>query len=187
MDNQKNNTGLIVLVIVLFLLVLGLGGYIVYDKVLNSKEAPENETTNDVVEEEKLPEWVEYLLNQDISSIVVNKNNPDDPINACPEPVEITKDQLKQILKEMTGGTLIKFIDYAGGFAGPCGDKITIKYGSDKELIFQIDSWIITKDENLLALVEKEKYTAKTQHSEVDIEDLFKYDWDYTYVYTLLG
>lgn len=35
---EKKNTGLIVLVIVLFVAVLGLGGFIVYDKVLNTKD-----------------------------------------------------------------------------------------------------------------------------------------------------
>ena len=33
---EKKNTGLIVLVVVLSLLVVGLGGYIVYDKILNN-------------------------------------------------------------------------------------------------------------------------------------------------------
>ena len=44
MEKEKNNNGLIALVIVLFLLVLGLGGYIVYDKVLSN----DNETINNV-------------------------------------------------------------------------------------------------------------------------------------------
>lgn len=35
---EKKNTGLIVLIIVLSLLVLGLGGYIVYDKVLSKED-----------------------------------------------------------------------------------------------------------------------------------------------------
>lgn len=44
LKNQKNNSGLIALVIVLFLLVLGLGGYLLYDKVLSSKTiAPIND------------------------------------------------------------------------------------------------------------------------------------------------
>ncbi len=48
MENQKNNSGLIALVIVLFLLVLGLGGYIIYDKVLSTKETHiEDNSTND--------------------------------------------------------------------------------------------------------------------------------------------
>ena len=39
MEQEKSkNNGLIMLVVILFLLVLGLGGYIVYDKVLSNKE-----------------------------------------------------------------------------------------------------------------------------------------------------
>jgi len=47
LENQKNNGGLIALVIVLCLLVLGLGGYIFYDKVLSNKEpVGENDDNN---------------------------------------------------------------------------------------------------------------------------------------------
>ena len=44
MEKEKNNGGLIALVIILFLLVLVLGGYIVYDKVLSKSETPNNPT-----------------------------------------------------------------------------------------------------------------------------------------------
>ena len=49
MEQEKNNKGVIALVVVLCLIVLGLGGYIVYDKVLCSKEnpTPENNITSD--------------------------------------------------------------------------------------------------------------------------------------------
>lgn len=58
MEKEKNNGGLIALVIVLFLLVLGLGGYIVYDKVLspsnnknlNGNDTNENATNTTVTE-----------------------------------------------------------------------------------------------------------------------------------------
>ena len=46
MENKKNNNGLIALVIVLCLLVLGLGGYIVYDKVLSNKTLEGNNTNS---------------------------------------------------------------------------------------------------------------------------------------------
>ena len=46
MENQKNNGGLVVLVIILCLLVLGMGGYIVYDKILSNNETPANETND---------------------------------------------------------------------------------------------------------------------------------------------
>lgn len=46
---EKKNTGLVVLVIILFLLVVGLSGFIVYDKVLSSdkKESSSKENIND--------------------------------------------------------------------------------------------------------------------------------------------
>ena len=47
---KKNNGGLIALIIVLFLLILGLGGYIVYDKVITGKDNnQDNNTSNDYV------------------------------------------------------------------------------------------------------------------------------------------
>ena len=54
--NQENN-GLIVLVVILCLMVLGLGGYIAYDKVLNNNSTKQNDNTqsstanNNVVDE----------------------------------------------------------------------------------------------------------------------------------------
>ena len=45
---EKKNTGLIVLVVVLSLLVVGLGGYIVYDKMLDkSVNDTDNKGKND--------------------------------------------------------------------------------------------------------------------------------------------
>jgi len=65
---EKKNTGLIVLVVVLSLLVVGLGGFIIYDKVLNENNDKvdknnNNSTTTDTSTEKycnycgaKLPE-----------------------------------------------------------------------------------------------------------------------------------
>ena len=38
MEEKKNNNGLIVLIIILSVCVLGLGGYVIYDKVFSKKE-----------------------------------------------------------------------------------------------------------------------------------------------------
>ena len=57
---EKKNTGLIVLVIILSLLVVGLGGFIVYDKVLSNNEVENNDNTD---------------LNDDINSDVENNDN----------------------------------------------------------------------------------------------------------------
>ena len=50
MEKEKKNNGLIVLVIILSLLVLGLGGYIFYDKVYNEEDIDTNEINNDINE-----------------------------------------------------------------------------------------------------------------------------------------
>ena len=44
---EKKNTGLIVLVVILSLLVVGLGGYIVYDKVLSKEDSNINNDVKD--------------------------------------------------------------------------------------------------------------------------------------------
>ena len=47
MEEKKNNKGLVWLIVVLIILVLGLIGYIVYDKVLSTeKEHINNESTS---------------------------------------------------------------------------------------------------------------------------------------------
>ena len=53
MENKKSNAGLIVLIIILILMVMCLGGYIVYDKFLSDTFKPK-ETKKEIKKEEKL-------------------------------------------------------------------------------------------------------------------------------------
>lgn len=46
---KKNNSGLYIFLVILILIVIGLGGYIVYDKVLNKNDI--NNSNDDLVEE----------------------------------------------------------------------------------------------------------------------------------------
>lgn len=46
MEERKNNTGLIVLITVLVMLVLGMGAFIIYDKVINKINEPNSEENN---------------------------------------------------------------------------------------------------------------------------------------------
>lgn len=48
MENKKSSKGLYVVIAILCVLILLLGGYIVYDKVLNDEKTPVNNTTNNV-------------------------------------------------------------------------------------------------------------------------------------------
>lgn len=56
---EKKNTGLVVLVIILCLVVLGLGGYIVYDKVLNKPVDTEVKEDDNIVNEQN--ESIDYV------------------------------------------------------------------------------------------------------------------------------
>lgn len=72
MENNKNSKGLIVLVIILIICILGLGGYIVYDKILNkTTQATDNtksSTTKPINNESEYDKITSY-------DITLNSNN----------------------------------------------------------------------------------------------------------------
>ena len=197
MENQKSNSGLIALVIVLFLLVLGLGGYIVYDKVLSSRENSTNDTTNDVpsdntIEEKQLPEWAEYLLNQNITDIIYKKGkfeyDEKTGKSFCTPEKEMTKEQLKNVLIKMTEADLKKYED-SSGRGGPCWIGIVVNYNNTKFEIYGNDAiFIEDNDEYIMSLFEKEEYTLVTaENKNNDTKGYYYYNWDYSYIDTLLG
>ena len=55
---EKKNTGLIVLVVILCLLVGGLGGYIICDKVINK----DNDIDNNVVKDIRINKKIMYMM-----------------------------------------------------------------------------------------------------------------------------
>ena len=191
-ENVKNYKALI---IVLILIIIGLGGYIVYDKVLINKEAPINEPSNnvpsnDTAVEEKLPEWAEYLLKQNISSIVVNNRTctiDDDGMHESSE--QLTVDQLRKVLAEVTKTKLTKY-KVVTGFGGPCLTNIKVKYNDSKEFELFLYKYIFVErtDSEIITLLEKENYTyiEDTPNPE-STQVMFEYDWDGKYLDTLLG
>lgn len=50
MENQKNNKGLVVLLVIFIILTLVLGGFILYDKVLSDKNSDVNNNSNSVTD-----------------------------------------------------------------------------------------------------------------------------------------
>ena len=72
MEEKKNNKGLIWLIVILIILVLGLVGYIVYDKLVleNTKEKNTISTTTTTIESEKIKN--KFTLN---NFPTVNDNN----------------------------------------------------------------------------------------------------------------
>ena len=65
MERERNNTGLVVAVTVLTMLVLGLAGFIVYDKVINNntKEPNNNEVNNNLDNNGDDVTYINYDLN----------------------------------------------------------------------------------------------------------------------------
>lgn len=193
-EKTKNNTGVIILLI---LIILGLVGYIVYDKALSNKEVCEtnemeqeenNETIKNDTEESILPKWAQYILEQNISKITVKRgiNGYLDPAVGCPEDKQITKEELKQILEKMTIGKLTKHLD-TGGFGGPCLTDIIIEYNDNKKTELFLYKFIVTKDKNVLSLLELEDYIQDNKRNSAmdDPYTLFEYDWDTSFVETL--
>lgn len=80
---EKRNRGLIITICILFLCVLGLGGYIVYDKVFDSKNANESTKTNDVTNPTGKTDTIDEILNKKYKEFVINYN---DKQNNC-EPI----------------------------------------------------------------------------------------------------
>ena len=98
MEDNKKNTGLVVLVIVLIICIFGLLGYIVFDRVLSNKIGNDNDVTttkttsttkvinaNDITQkslEECNYESCEIYKSSDVSIMLKNINRNDDFINA---------------------------------------------------------------------------------------------------------
>lgn len=77
---EKKNTGLIILVIILSLLVVGLGGFIVYDKVLSNDKVEDNNEVNGCVNNnitnnnsQNTQEYVGYIKPEEHVEIEENK------------------------------------------------------------------------------------------------------------------
>lgn len=73
MKNNKNSKGLIVLVIILIICILGLGGYIVYDKMLN-KPTPTTDNTKSSTTNSTKKNQNNYINNNTTEDIKKNFN-----------------------------------------------------------------------------------------------------------------
>lgn len=175
-----------IIIIILSIIVLYLGGYITYDKMHNNNQVENNNNSEEIdsnsnKDNENLPKWAKYLLEQNITEIeVVNRTCTveNDKINESSE--TITKEQLENILTKMTESKLIKH--YYGGMGGPCLGDITIKYNNQEVSLF-LFKYIRTNDEKINTYLEEENYEIKKDY---ESDYLFMYDWNPTYLDTIL-
>lgn len=200
MKNEKQSTGLIITVVVLVMLLLFGGclfalssmGYLSFD----NSSVKEDSDTNDNVDEKddqnetsKLPEWANYLLEQNITEITyetgINEYNEITNTEECAPAKTLTKEQLKDILLKMTESKLKKYD--AGGFGGPCWGGIVVKYNNQEFKIY-MSKHIVTdgNDSKIIALLEKENYILDNQIITEEPMWIYEYDWDTSYIDTLL-
>ncbi len=164
---KGNNRKKAIIAILLFVLVLSwLIVFIFFcdkkeDKPTNQNNQQEKTSDN---EDTTLPQWVNYILKQNISKVGYDTENGWK---------DITRDQLKGYLKKLTTDySLYKEKDYDGGCGGPyCG--LDIEYGNKKITIYSGTIHFENyngkeKDNELLALLEKEKYTIDNSESNYD-------------------
>ena len=170
-----------IIIVMLAIMVIGLSGYIAYDKLLNQKEISENqekennneneennyETNN---EQEDNITWYDYLLEQEFVSASLQVCTIDDKYvygkesDWQPNPGtgrDITKDELKRILttiKESEGiNTLIGEVVKGYGYAAPaCVDELNYRYiHKGKEYSFKLadETTIITEDQDFIKVL----------------------------------
>lgn len=136
MENEKSkNNGLLILVIVLFVLVLGLGGYIVYDKVLSSNStqpiiddnnsAKSNQQNNVVDNSDEQNNAVDNSDEQ--NSDVINSNEQNNTVSCnCPTTncnLSLDFDKLAKIHKAD-----YNFVNYDNGFVVLSNGKVLVDF-----------------------------------------------------------
>lgn len=186
---KNNNKGLYVIVAILLILVIVLGGYIVYDKV-NNKDGLEDKNQNVNNNDNNTPvsydNWMDYLLSTDISSINIEQCVlTNEEVGWERNDIKITKDDLSKIFNEMKKGTISKY--YYGGYGGSCISSIVIVYKADNtnyklNLVeyYKIDSGQEYIDPKVLSYLEKSNYTIKKWSEDIDM-DHEPYSFDYNY------
>ena len=177
---KDNNKILVVLVIILSVLVLVLGGYLFYDKVLSNNDVNGSDVNNDSYDN-----WMDYIMNSNINSIQLSyciDNNVDDEGLPIRNTINITKKDLNRIFNEMKKGTITK--KYYGDFAGPCTKSIDVNYISNNtayQLLIN-DGYSIGTivDPKILSHLENTNYSIENIGNETDLTKApYTFEYDY--------
>lgn len=132
---EKKNTGLIVLVVILCLLVGGLGGYIICDKVINK----DNDIDNNVVKDIRINTEKDYVYDADYSydnkyTEFVRKDGNDKVINIDRYGLSVSGRIGKQYLSDLK----VPYLNINSDYAKASNEeikKIYIEYAKDLMLV----------------------------------------------------
>ena len=136
---EKKNTGLIVLVVILCLLVGGLGGYIICDKVINK----DNDIDNNVVKDIRINTEKDYVYDADYSydnkyTEFVRKDGNDKVINIDRYGLSVNGRIGKQYLSDLK----VPYLNINSDYAKASNEeikKIYIEYAKRFDACAEID------------------------------------------------
>ena len=173
---ENRNMGLKVLVVILCVLVLGLGGYLLYDKVLSDDRNANNENENvnnnkidntEDINEEKNLSWINYLLSLHILEAKVTRVRSKDLGDSIDlnNTVTLSMDNLKEALSKLENNKLLKI--WSEGKGGPDRDLLTISYENNDQK-YELRIWNGTiipdnLDNNFIKILNSDKYIEKNQ------------------------
>lgn len=162
-----------ILIIILTIMVIGLSGYIAYDKLLNNNETTKNQNKEENNKDtENNISWLDYLLEQEFVSASLSICRIDDKYvyykdqDSGPNPGvyrNITEEELKTILNTINEserndnpfGEIVKGYGYA---APACTDELNYRYiHNGKEYSFKLaaETIIITEDQDFIEILNK--------------------------------
>ena len=174
MENQKNNRGVIALLIVIIVILSALCILLATETIsfksndVDNNDINENINDNNNVEnndEENETNWVDYLLSRHILDANVSRVRSKDLGDAedVNKTETITMDEVKEILSNFKNSKLTK--TWSQGRGGPDKDHLTIAYeNNDKKYEFEIYYGTIAVDElddEFKNILEQNKYDEK--------------------------
>lgn len=173
---ERENRNLKILVIILCVLVLALGGYFFYDKVLSDDRNVNNENENfnnnkidntEDINEEKNLSWINYLLSLHILEAKVTRVRSKDLGDSIDlnNTVTLSMDNLKEALSKLENNKLLKI--WSEGKGGPDRDLLTISYENNDQK-YELRIWNGTiipdnLDNNFIKILNSDKYIEKNQ------------------------
>ena len=181
MENQKNNKGVIALLIVIIVIlsvlcVLFATGTISFNSNdVDNNNVNENINNNNVEndDEENETNWVDYLLSRHILDAKLSRVRSKDLGDAedFSKTETITMDEVKEILSNFKTSKLTK--TWSQGSGGPDKDHLTIAYeNNDQKYEFEIYYGTIAVDElddEFKNILEQNKYDEKnTEYKDME-------------------
>ena len=169
MENQRNNKGVIALLIVIIVMlatlcILFATGTISFNSGdVNNENITSDETTNENndsnSQKNNYDAWMNYILEQNITSVKISSTIvAESPNDYYQYERNLTTTKLKEIFNKLMNYKLVKY--YHQGLGSGAGDSITISYSKNSDN-YSVEIFngiiLINEDKDLLNALENSK------------------------------